>query len=275
MLPWNYGFHWSAGSVIFLGAFYTVLVIVLTTVVSAVWRARRTVAAQGAGAIRWRSEFHDLPQSDRACRHALTGEMPGRVCPNAFDCRRCETHAALVAARPAASAAPVEEEVFGMTVPLDRLYHRGHTWVRPETDGTVTVGLDELGRRLLGTPDAVELPAPGERVQVSGPAWRIWKRGAGVRVLCPVDGEVVEAGGPYCGWYLRVKPTTSGFDFRHLLAPAEVKPWFLREMERLQLALSMEGAPTLADGGALVMDIAGGYPQADWDAVCSAMFLQA
>jgi hypothetical protein len=31
MLPWNYGFHWSTGSIIFLGAFYTVLVVVLTT----------------------------------------------------------------------------------------------------------------------------------------------------------------------------------------------------------------------------------------------------
>ena len=35
MLPWNYGFHWSTGSIIFLGAFYTVLVVVLTTVITA------------------------------------------------------------------------------------------------------------------------------------------------------------------------------------------------------------------------------------------------
>jgi hypothetical protein len=53
-----------------------------------------------------------------------------------------------------------------------------------------------------------------------------------------------------------------------------VKPWLLREMERLQLALSAEGAPALADGGAPVEDISVNYPHADWDTVCGKMFLQ-
>ena len=63
---------------------------------------------------------------------------------------------------------------------------------------------------------------------------------------------------------------------RHLLSGAEVKPWLMREMERLQLALTMEGAsvPSLADGGVPVRDIAAAYPQTDWDAVCGEMFLE-
>jgi len=49
----------------------------------------------------------------------------------------------------------------------------------------------------------------------------------------------------------------------------------MREMERLQLALSAEGAaPTLADGGVTVADIAQSYPEADWDAVYREMFLE-
>jgi hypothetical protein len=36
-------------------------------------------------------------------------------------------------------------------------------------------------------------------------------------------------------------------DLRHLLGGHEIRPWVMREMERLQLALSAEGAaPTLA-----------------------------
>ena len=31
MFPWNYGFHFGVASYIFLGAFYTVLVVVATT----------------------------------------------------------------------------------------------------------------------------------------------------------------------------------------------------------------------------------------------------
>jgi hypothetical protein len=273
MFPWNYGFHWTVGTMLFLGAFYTVLIIVATTVLSAVVRTRRAVASHRVEEIRWQSQFHDMPARDRLCRHMLTGEFSYRECPNAFDCRKCETHAVLMANRP---AAPVEneEEIFGMAFPLDRLYHRGHTWVRPEPDGTVTVGLDELGRRMVGAPDAVELPAAGTELQVNAPAWRVHKRGADVTVLSPVDGEVAETGGPDREWYLRVKPRSGAFDLRHLLAPCEVKPWLLREMERLQLALSAEGAPTLADGGAPVADIAAGYPKADWDGVCGEMFLQ-
>ena len=169
-----------------------------------------------------------------------------------------------------------EEDLFGMAFPLDRFYHRGHAWAHPEPDGTVTVGLDELGSRLFGTPDAVELPRPGAHVEANGTAFRVHKRDANVRVLSPVDGEVVETGGADRGWYLRVRPTATGEPaFRHLLRGAEIQPWLLREMERLQLVLAApDGAPSLADGGVPVADIAASYPKADWDAVCGEMFLE-
>jgi glycine cleavage system H lipoate-binding protein len=276
MFPWNYGFEWNAGHVIFLGAFYTVLVVVATTVVSAMWRARRDLRANRADDIRWHSDFHDLPACDRACRHVLTGELRHRECPNAFDCRVCQTHAKLIEAHPAAAASEPEEEVLGMAFPLDRFYHRGHTWARPEPGGAVTIGLDELASRLAGRPDSIELPPPGSEIHVNGPAFRIRKRGADVRVLAPVDGEVIETGGPEQGWLLKVRPAAQGEPaFRHLLRGAEVRPWLLREMERLQLALTAEGAvPALADGGVPVADMAEACPQADWDAVCGEMFLQ-
>jgi hypothetical protein len=275
MFPWNYGFHWSAASYIFLGAFYTVLAVVATTVIFAVLRSRRALAANEAGQIRWHSDFHDLPARDRVCRHVLTGEFESRECPNAFDCRHCETHARLMAMRPPEQPGEPEEEIFGMSFPRDRFYHRGHAWARPEADGTVTVGLDELGKRLLGVPDAVDLPQSGARIHANGTAFRVHKRDADVRVLSPVDGEVVETGGPDREWYLKVKPINGHIDMRHLLCGAEVKPWLLREMERLQLALTLEGAaPALADGGVPVADIAASYPKADWDTVCGEMFLE-
>jgi hypothetical protein len=275
VFPWNYGFHWSAGTVIFLGAFYTVLVVVATTVLSALWRSRRAIRAGQAEHIRWHSDFHDLAPRDRDCRHVLTGEFKKRECPNAFDCRECETHRKLIEKHPPAAIQEPEEEIFGMTFPLDRFYHRGHTWARPEPDGVIAVGLDDLGTRLIGTPDALDLPQPGIRVHANGTAFRVKKRDADVRVLSPVDGVVVETGGPDRGWYVRIRPEPL-VDVRHLLAGSEVKPWLMREMERLQIALALEGAaPTLADGGVPVADIAACYPEADWDAVCGKMFLQA
>jgi glycine cleavage system H protein len=273
MLPWNYGFHWNAATIIFMGAFYTVLLIVTATVANAVLRSWKALRARKAESIRWHSDFHDLPARDRQCRHALTGELGSRECPNAFDCRKCEPHARMIAKRPLARPAELEEDVLGMAFPLDRMYHRGHTWVRQEPDGSLTVGLDDLAKRLLAHPESVELPKPGERVSVNGTAWRVRKRDASVRVLSPVDGEVAATGGPEQGWYLKVKP--EGGDLRHLLRGAEIRPWLMRELERLQIALSAEGvAPTLADGGVPVDDIAASYPAADWDAVCGEMFLE-
>ncbi|MEO8597916.1 MAG: glycine cleavage system protein H [Candidatus Solibacter sp.] len=274
MFPWNYGFHPGPGTFIFLGAFYIVLVVVVTTLLNALWRSRGDLSEGNVEKIRWHSDFHDLPAADRTCRHVLTGEFKSRVCPNEFDCRECDTHRKLVAIHPLAPAA--ESEIFGMSFPADRLYHRGHTWAKPEADGTVTVGLDDLGARLFGTPDTVELPEPGTRVQTNGTAFRIRRREADVRILSPVDGEVVETGGVDRGYFLRVKPLAGQIDMRHLLSGAEVKPWMMRELERLQLALTMEGAslPSLADGGVPVADIAAAYPKADWDAVCGEMFLE-
>jgi glycine cleavage system H lipoate-binding protein len=276
MLPWIYGFDWNTGHIVFLGAFYTVLVAIAATLAAAAIRSLRAMRAGQTDAIRWHGDFESLPDRDQVCRHVLTGEFRERQCAYAFDCRECETHAKLIERHPLASVAGLEEEVLGMAFPLDRFYHRGHTWARIETDGTVLVGLDELGARLLGAPDALTLPQPGERVHANGAAFHARRRNADVRVVSPVDGTVVETGGTGRGWYLRVKPdSTDSNAFRHLLRGAEIRPWIEREMERLQLALTAEGAaPALADGGVPVNDIAAAYPAADWDAVCGEMFIE-
>jgi glycine cleavage system H lipoate-binding protein len=275
VLPWNYGFQWNLSHFIFLGAFYSVLAAVAATLIAAARRSRRDLRENKVEEIAWHADFHDLPSRDRVCRHVLTGELHHRECPHAFDCRQCETHAKLIQRHPLPSD-QAEEDFFGMAFPLDRFYHRGHTWAHPESDGTVTVGLDELGSRLLGTPDAVELPQPGAHVEANGTAFRVHKRDADVRVLSPASGIVVETGGADRGWYLKIRPEATGEPaFRHLLRGAEVRPWLMREMERLQLALATpHGAPTLADGGEPVADIAASYPHADWDAVCGEMFLE-
>jgi glycine cleavage system H lipoate-binding protein len=276
VFPWNYGFVWNTGHVIFLGAFYAVLAILAVTVLRALNRSRRDLQTHQTDQIRWHSDFEDLLSRDRVCRHVLTGEFRERQCPHAFDCRECETHAKLVARRPVPAPPEREEDICGMVFPLDRFYHRGHTWTRLESDGTVTIGLDDLGKRLVGSPDALDLPAPGTRIHANGAAFHFRRRGADVRVLAPVDGEVLAVGGDEDGWFLKVRPDAAGeLGFRHLLRGAEIAPWIMREMERLQLALCAGGAAaTLADGGVPVADIAAGYPEADWGEVCGEMFLE-
>jgi hypothetical protein len=272
MFPWSPEFAWDAYHVVFFGALYSVLATVVGSLALAAWRTWRDARDGRAAAIAWHGAFEELPASARACRHQLTGEAPGRACENGFDCRCCAERRHLEALRRGQAVAPVDH--FGFDLPLDRFYHRGHTWVRPEVDGTVTVGLDEFARRLVGTPDRVALPAPGSRLEVNGPAGRLTAHGNEVRVLSPVDGTVVETRGEGAGFTLRVDPGGIA-DLRHLLSGDEARLWALRELERLQRALGPgELGTALVDGGELVADVGAVLPRDRYDALLGDMLLE-
>ncbi len=261
----------STGELVFLGVFYSVLLVVATTVTMSfirAWLRRRTA---NVDKLRWQEEFHDLPASERHCRHEFTGEFRERVCDQSFDCRECKTHGKLVASG-ACSKAECEEQ-YGLSIPSDRLYHRGHTWVRPEGEGVYAIGLDDLGSRIIGRADSVVLPEAGALLTANGPAWWAQRSGIDVRVLAPIDGIVTAHGAPSDDWVLKVQ--NSNADLRHLLDAREAGAWLLREMERLQFAMAEEGtAPALADGGVPCEDLPKANPDANWPAVWGRMFLE-
>jgi Glycine cleavage H-protein len=272
MFPWSPEFVLDPAHLVFFGALYGVIATVVSTIVLAGARARHDARAGRAAAIAWHVDFEELPAARRACRHQLTGRAPGRVCEEGFDCRRCATHARLGGARDAGPQAPAEH--LGLDLPPGRLYHRGHTWVRPEDDGTLTVGLDDFARRLLGARGRVELPVVGNRLVANGPALTARARGREVRVLSPVDGTVVATGGEGPGATLRVDAGKAP-DTRHLLEGIEVQAWMLREIERLQGAVGgRETGALLADGGELVADVGAEVPAERYDALLGDVFLE-
>jgi hypothetical protein len=252
--------------VFFISVFATIVAALATVALVSFVRARRDLANGRADPIRWSVDFKELPASFRQCRHALTGEAPGRVCPNAFDCRLCANHARFRQAQAGESL----DTLFGMRYPIHRYYHRGHTWVAPQPDGTLLIGLDAIGWQMIGEPDAVKMPEPGSKVVNNGEAWRMRKDGLDVRVLCPVDGVVLQTGGPEDDWYLRVQPATKPPDLRHLLRGEEVRAWVGRELERLQMG---EGV-CLADGGELVNEFIREVPESRRDQFLGELFLE-
>jgi glycine cleavage system H protein len=273
MFPGIDGFHWTLGHVLFLSLFFTVALTILITVASAAWRTNRDFRSDRAIDLWWRSQFAELPVSDRRCRHELAGRVLSRTCDKAFDCRHCEKYSQF-------AVLPATGNVgsLGLNFAEDRYYHRGHTWVKPEEDGTVSVGLDELAAHLLGTPDSVRLPGAGQKLEVNQTAWRMKKNGREIEVRAPIEGTVVGIGGPKEGWYLKMRPrldVREPVTLRHLLRGPEVHGWLSRELERLQLQLrSPNTAPALADGGVLMPDLMDAVPEADWDAVLADTFLQ-
>jgi hypothetical protein len=193
-----------------------------------------------------------------------------RTCPNAFDCRHCAENP-----RFAALPAGVAAHTYGLSYPPNRFYHRGHAWVHPEEDGTLTVGLDDLAGHVIGKPDSVELPKPGSEMSLNGPGWRIRKNGVDLQVRAPIEGTVIDTGRPDWGWYLRLRPHGAP-DFRHLLTGPEVSGWLSRELEGLQLQLTgPELGPSLADGGILTDGLMDALPDVDWDSALAGTFLEA
>jgi len=274
MFPGIDGFHWTLGHVLFLSLFFAVALTILITVASAAWRTSREFRSDRAIDLWWRSQFAELPISDRRCRHELAGRVLSRTCDNAFDCRHCEKYSQF-----AVLPATGNVRSLGLDFADDRYYHRGHTWVKPEEDGTVTVGLDELAAHLVGTPDSVRLPEVNQQLEVNQTAWRMKKNGREIEVRAPIEGTIVGVGGARQGWYLKIRPRLDVRDpatLRHLLRGPEVHGWLSRELERLQLQLrSPNTAPALADGGVLMPDLMSAVPDADWDAVLAGTFLQA
>jgi hypothetical protein len=274
MFPGIDGFHWTVAHIVFLSLFFAVLLTIIATVVSAVWRTTYDFRTRRAIELCWKSDFAELPKSDRRCRHELAGRVISRTCDNAFDCRHCGKYSqfAVLPARGLTTA-------LGLNYSDDRLYHRGHTWVRPEEDGTLTIGLDELADHLIGHPDSISMPEIDTEIELNEIAWRIQKNGNEIQVRAPIGGTVVDTGGSKQGWYLKIRPRLNPNDpvtLRHLLRGPEVHGWLTRELERLQLQLRAPNTPpTLADGGVLMPGLMDAVPEADWDTVLADTFLQA
>jgi hypothetical protein len=269
VFPWSPEFAWDVPHVVFFGALYAVLATILATLATAVRRARRTARRGLSHAVAWQADFEELPAPSRACRHQLTGVAPGRCCERGFDCRGCRKHReleAVAAATPGGdSRAPDEAD--------GRFYHRGHAWARPEADGTVTVGLDELGARLLGPDAELRLPGPGAPLHANGPLARARSRGRDVRLLAPIDGTVLEVLQQGPRFTLRVDPGPV-LDLRHLLSGREARVWAVRELERVQAACAGVAGVALADGGELVDDVAGAVPDSRFDGLLGDVFLE-
>jgi len=98
-------------------------------------------------------------------------------------------------------------------------YTEDHEWLRPETDGTLTVGITAYAQEQLGDIVFVDLPAVGRRFAAGEEAVVIESVKAAADIKMPVTGEIVAVnaalaaapetvnGDPLgAGWFLRVRP---------------------------------------------------------------------
>ena len=76
-------------------------------------------------------------------------------------------------------------------IPSDLCYATTHEWVRPEGDGTFTVGISEHAQELLGDMVFVELPDVGATVSAGDDIAVAESVKAASDVYAPIGGEIV------------------------------------------------------------------------------------
>ena len=107
-----------------------------------------------------------------------------------------------------------------MQNPAHLQYTSSHEWVRPESDGTFTIGITHYAQDHLGELVYVELPAVGSTLEAGVACAVVESTKAAADVYSPVNGEVVAINdalsaspqtvndAPFdAGWLFRVKPS--------------------------------------------------------------------
>lgn len=98
-------------------------------------------------------------------------------------------------------------------------YTDDHEWLRPEDDGTVTIGITDYAQEQLGDIVFVELPEAGARVTAGDEACVIESVKSAADIRMPLSGEVVAVNEVLAdepetvnadplgdGWFIRVLP---------------------------------------------------------------------
>lgn len=106
-----------------------------------------------------------------------------------------------------------------MSIPTNLKYSKSHEWVKPEADGTVTVGISHHAQELLGDMVFVELPEVGKILKQKEECAVAESVKAAADVYAPISGEVIAVNSPlvdepgkinedaYSAWLFKMKPS--------------------------------------------------------------------
>jgi glycine cleavage system H protein len=154
-------------------------------------------------------------------------------------------------------------------------YTPGHLWLRPDGAGTLRVGLDDLGQRLLAHVGGVSLAPAGTAVR-QGERLGTIRCGEGeVLLRAPVSGTIAAVNGrlertpsllhhdPYRrAWMVDIRP--DGDDYRALPMGERARAWFAREDARLTEFFERRLGVAAADGGELILPAHNILTPDDW-----------
>ncbi|MBW2064063.1 MAG: glycine cleavage system protein H [Deltaproteobacteria bacterium] len=230
-------------------------------------------------AMSWQDLMRRRPDLDRLCRHSLTNRIHRRVCAYNYECSRCDFDQLVedTLNMRVNSTLLETQEIRGFSVPMGYYFHDGHTWAKIESGGYVRIGLDDFALKLLGKPDAMDLPLMGKELGRNRAGWGLEREEKKAEVLSPVDGIIVDVNSearenpdlvhrdPYGdGWLFMVRTPDIKRSFSDLMEDKRGIEWMKAEVGRLENMIEDIAGPLAADGGFLGDDIYGSMPELGW-----------
>jgi glycine cleavage system H lipoate-binding protein len=226
------------------------------------------------------------------CVWMISGTINYKLCDRQYECEACPFDVAL-RQKPAVKSLrrsvrrvetlPVKENsrsswpsnslasswMHGCNYSEGLFYHPSHFWARVEEGGSVRVGLDDFGQKLLGRVYSVGLPEVSSKCNMLDPCLRIAHQNGEVSFQSPLPGVVSEVNGTLdqrpslinqdsyaLGWLMVLQPDSLVESLKSFYYGQQAKTWFPEETLRLQHMLDElmeESRPdvgvTLQDGG--------------------------
>lgn len=189
-------------------------------------------------------------------------------------------------AAPQAEQAQAPEIVDGFLAPEKFAYHSGHAWLFRERKNMVRVGADEFAAALLGKPEKIELPKPGQWIRQGQKVFSFYRGARKAEMVSPTEGEVMEINfeavknpqilrqDPYGkGWLLTVHVPDEESTGRNLLPKNLVREWMRESVERLYAHQPALAGAVAADGGRPSDDLLAGLPEERWNEAVREFFL--
>jgi len=128
-------------------------------------------------------------------------------------------------------------------LPDELFYHTEHAWARIESDGTVTVGMNDFYQKSAGDTTYIDLPFEGDEVEQGETCGKIQSAKWVGKFVSPVSGEILEVNedleddctlinkSPYSdGWIMKIKPSDLDSDKQNLVTGDKIKSWLEKEI---------------------------------------------
>jgi len=165
-------------------------------------------------------------------------------------------------------------------------YHPGHSWVRPEKNDIVKVGIDDFAQKLLGKADSLVLPEVNFHLEQGDIGWKVQSDSKLIDILSPVHGEVIAVNedalkspellehDPYDkGWLLKVRVPKMKTNLRNLLSGKLAVVWMENTIQTLREKMAGDLGMVMQDGGLPVSGFARAMSPEKWDEIAAEFLL--